>query len=192
MDRIIKRVKELRFRLNKKKRKDLFRKDDAIKLIAEKYMDKARHNLVCMQTDYNLSVNSGLKTSAKLSPDFNEYDWIVIKGYYAMYHSALACLAKLGFKSTDHVATILALELFFVHKGLLEKKYLEMLKKARKIEEDYVSKIVITKRARRIAQYDVGEETEKFVAEQTLKSAKEFVNRLDKLFDEIKEVEDGK
>lgn len=181
MDRVM-----LEGRLRQKEIDGVFRKDEAILSLAPQYMEKARHNLVSMHASYRLSATPEVKSAAMLPKDFNEFDWTVVKAYYAMYHSVLACLAKIGYKSDDHNASILALELFFVHKGMLEERYVRMIEKARALEDSFVRKILFAKRARKIAQYGVGEETERLTAEEAMKDAGVFVERLSKLFDEIK------
>lgn len=180
MDRLM-----LEERLKQKQADGVFRKDERIKTLAAQYLGKARHNLVCMQASYGLSVSAELKNAASLPKDFNEFDWVVVQAYYAMYHSVLACLAKTGYKSDDHNSSIMALELFFVHRGMLERKYVHIIEKARTLEDAYVRKILFAKKARKIAQYEVGERTEQLVAEETMKDAKEFVERLSRLFGEI-------
>lgn len=179
-------VKMLEMRLKQKEDAGVFRKDEYAKNLASQFLEKARHNLVCMRTSYDISTNPVLKSAASLPKDFNEFDWAVIKAYYAMYHSGLACLAKIGYKSDDHNASILALELFFVHKGLLERRYLQLMEKVMVLEDAFVKKILFAKKARRIAQYGVGEQTERLTAEETMKDAGEFVQRMARLFDEIK------
>ncbi len=182
MDRVM-----LEGRLKQKEMDGVFRKDETVKSLAPQYLEKARHNLVSMQASYRLSATPEVKSAAMLPKDFNEFDWTVVKAYYAMYHSVLACLAKIGYKSDDHNASILALELFFVHKGMLEKKYVQMIEKARALEDAFVKKILFAKKARKIAQYGVGEGTERLAAEETMKDAGEFVERMARLFNEIKQ-----
>lgn len=181
MDRMM-----LEERLKQKRESGVFRKDDCANALAPQYLGKARHNLVCMQASFGISTSPELKSAALLPKDFNEFDWTVIKAYYAMYHSVLACLAKIGYKSDDHNASIMALELFFVHRDMLEQRYVRIIEKARTLEDAFVKKILFAKKSRKIAQYGVGGETEMLVAEETMKDAGEFVERLSKLFDEIK------
>ena len=100
--------------------------------LGEGHIKKADHNLIVM-TDLQ-----------KLGHE----DWVAIAAYYAMYHSALAALASIGYKSDNHTATITALEVFFVKKNLLEKKFLEKFKQARDFEEEYVQKLRHARRQR--------------------------------------------
>ncbi|MBU1205111.1 MAG: HEPN domain-containing protein [Nanoarchaeota archaeon] len=177
-------LKLLKKRLHSYKRKGAFRKNDREKDLALKYLEKARNNLIAMQLDFKISSNDKIQKVLEIS-HFTEYDWVLIKGYYAMYHAALACLAKLGFKSENHNATTLALELYFVHSGKLEEKYVNILEKAR-LEKDYVEKLREAKQERIIAQYNVSVDVEQRAAKWILETAKEFVDRLEKLFNEIK------
>jgi len=80
---------------------------------------------------------------------------------------------------------ILALEVYFVHSGRLEEKYVKVLEKAR-LEKDYVEKLRVAKQERVIAQYNVSVDVEKRTAKWILETAKEFVDRMEKLFEEIK------
>ena len=177
-------LKLLKNQLDNYKRKGLFRKNDREKDLAGKYLEKSRNNLIGMQIDFKISSNDKIQKVLEIS-NFTEYDWVIIKGYYAMYHAALACLAKLGFKSENHNATILALEVYFVHSGRLEEKYVKVLEKAR-LEKDYVEKLRVAKQERVIAQYNVSVDVEKRTAKWILETAKEFVDRMEKLFEEIK------
>lgn len=177
-------LKLLKNRLEGYKRNELFRQNNREKDLADKYLEKARNNLIAMQIDFKLSSDEKIQKVLEIA-GFTEYDWVIIKGYYAMYHAALACLAKLGFKSENHNATTLALELYFVHSGKLERKYVKILEKAR-LERDYVEKLREAKQERVIAQYDVSTDVEKRSARWVLETAKEFVDRLERLFEEIK------
>lgn len=137
-----------------------------------------------MQIDFKVSSDDEIQKVLGIS-NFTEYDWVIIKGYYSMYHAALACLARLGFKSENHNATLLALELYFVHSGKLEEKYVKILEKAR-LEKEYVEKLREAKQERVIAQYNVSVDVEQRAAKWILEIAKEFVNRMEKLFEGIK------
>jgi uncharacterized protein (UPF0332 family) len=159
----------------------LFRKARGIKRLVKNFINRARHNLLISRVLYRISVDEKAKGALMLIPDFQVFDWVVITGYYAMYHAALACIASIGFKSDNHTATILALERFFVRRGKLEKEFLEKIKRAKRLEEEYVRKIRAAKRRREVAQYDVTTSVEQRMAEVVLKDADEFVERIEKL-----------
>src|SRR3989338_6787495 len=149
-----------------------------IKRVAPHFMEKARHNLLFSDAARGLSNKEDAKKILGLPEDFSAFDWIVITSYYAMYHSALAALASISYKSDNHTATIVALEVFFVKKNLLEKEFLDKLKQARELEEEYVQKLRHAKRQRETAQYGVTEETGKDAAEKLLKDARNFIDRI--------------
>lgn len=178
-------LKLLKKRLEGYRRKGLFREDNNEKSLALKYLEKARNNLIAMQIDFKISSEEQIQKMIGIS-GFTQYDWVIIKGYYSMYHAALACLAKLGLKSESHNATILALELYFVHPGKLEEKYVRALEKAR-LEVDYVERLREAKQERIIAQYNVSMDVEQRSAKWILETAKELVDRLDKLFNTIRD-----
>ena len=170
--------------LKEYRKKGLIRSNERERGKAEGYLGKARNNLLAMQIDYKITEDEHVKKLLNLS-GFKQYDWVVVKGYYAMYMACLACLAKLGFKSENHGATISALEFYFVKKGKLEEEYLRLIESA-SLEQEYVENLRGAKNDRINAQYDISEQFEKRKAEEIIEIAKKFVDRLEKLFYEIK------
>jgi len=55
------------------------------------------------------------------------YDWVVISGYYAMYHTALAALLIKGYEGKDHNCVAVA----------LRNLYLELEEEVKEIEKAY-------------------------------------------------------
>ena len=170
------------------KRKLLLRESKVEKMLAGSYLRKARNNIIAMQIDYEVSENEEVKKLINIS-EFKEYDWVVVKGYYAMYMASLACLAKLSLKSENHNATISAIEFYFVEKGKLERNYLEILKNV-SLEKGYVDNLKDAKDDRITAQYNVSEEFEKRKANEMISNAKAFVDRMEKLFYEFSREEE--
>ncbi|MBI5037075.1 HEPN domain-containing protein [Candidatus Micrarchaeota archaeon] len=174
-------------RLEKFEEKGLCGKASFIKRLAPSYLAKAGHNSMVSSILLKLGDNDEAKRALNIPGDFSAFDWIVIAAYYAMYHSALAALASIGYKSDNHAATITALEVFFVKKNLLEKDFLDKLKRARELEEEYVQKLRLARRQRETAQYGVTEETGKDATEKLLKDARNFVDRMEKLVGSLEE-----
>jgi len=102
-----------------------------------------------------------------------------------MYMAALATLAKIGYRSKNHTATVLALETFFVKKKLLEARYLEMLEKAR-LQKEQVEQLKLARERREIAQYSVTKETTRRMAEKTKDDSYKFVEKMEELVEAIK------
>ncbi len=176
---------DIKRKLKELEDKGLCGKTAFIKRLAPNFMEKTRHNLLLCAAIHDLSSNEDAKKVLKVPQNFSAFDWVVITAYYAMYHSALAALASIGYKSDNHTATIIVLEVYFVRKNLLEKEFLDKLKQARKLEEEYIQKLRRARRQRETAQYGVTEETGKDAAEKLLKDARGFVNRMERLIDEL-------
>ena len=160
-------------------RKELLIKDNTAERLSGGYLEKARANLITMEL---LSKATAFRKSLALPEDYCPDEWVVITAYYAMYMAALACLAKLGYRSKNHAATIAALEEFIVKKKLLERKYLEALNKI-KLKKEEIENLNIVRDRREIAQYSVTKETTREIVEKTKKDARKFVDRFEELLD---------
>jgi len=110
-------------------------------------------------------------------------DWVVVSGYFGMYHSAKALLALKGWDSKDHDATIRMLAYLYVfQEGKLTLAEVRKLEKARTLHEE-VGKLAEAKRARKTASYGVdfsGIDTE-FI----LENARPFVERMRLVMKEV-------
>jgi len=71
--------------------------------LSEEHINKAKHNLKA--ADYN--IQGGFS------------DWGVSQSYYAMYHSLLSILFKMGYESKNHECTINAVE-YLIEKGKIK------------------------------------------------------------------------
>ncbi|HLD41596.1 MAG TPA: HEPN domain-containing protein [archaeon] len=174
-------IRKAEAQIRKFERKGLLAKTESIKRLTGNFMYKARHNLETAAALWNLSEEKDAKKLLKISEAYEGYDWVIVISYYSMYHAAMAALASIEIKSDSHKATILALWYNFVHKGELEEKYMDSLKKARSLEELYVSKIRAAKRRRIMAQYFVDISLTREEAEAIRKDASDFINRIDEL-----------
>lgn len=168
-------VKSLKWFLDKK----LLLKDGTVKNLAGNYMEKARGNLITMEL---LNKAIRFREILELPQNYDPNEWVVISAYYSMYMAALSVLAKLGYKSKNHAATIMALEEFLVKKHLLEKEFLQILEKI-KIKTEEIEELNKIKDRREIAQYSVTKETTKNIAEETKNDAHIFVDRMEEISD---------
>mgnify|MGYP001626263536 CR=1 FL=1 len=140
------------------------------------HIKKADHNLIVM-TDLN---------------KLGHKDWVVIAAYYAMYHSALALLAKIGLESKDHATTVAVLEYFFgkqISKELIKKfNKLKIMKdkiEAIVIEEKYIEYLWRIKRAREAVQYGISIDYKE--TDAVMKNAREFVSKIKMVINELDE-----
>ncbi len=172
-------MKKVKFYLRKKQ----IVKDATISSLSRKYLEKARNNLVTMNILLETN-NSKIKNSLKLPQDYNADEWVVVCGYYAMYSAALALVAKIGFRSKNHSATISILEEYFLGKHLDKKDFL-LLKNAY-FQKDELDKFSDARQKREIAQYSVTKQTTKRISEKIKTDAYYFVNKVEEILEEIK------
>ncbi len=152
-------------------------KDKTIVSLAKKYLDKAKNNLVTMNILSELN-NKKSKKLLNIPKDYDSNEWVAITGYYAMYSSALALLAKIGFKSKNHAATLLILEEFFVKKKILSQKDISLINNAH-FQKQEIEKLSDAKNKREIAQYSITKQTTKNIAEKIKKDAYDFINKVE-------------
>jgi uncharacterized protein (UPF0332 family) len=172
--------KDLKWYMEKK----VIIKTDKISRLTDNFLEKARKNLITASILFQIEKEKEVRKLLRIPEDYSSNEWVVIAAYYAMYMASLAGLAKLGLKSKSHDATILALEEFFVKKGLLENEVLEMIKDA-KLEVEYIKMIRIAKDRREIAQYSPTKQTTRFLAEKTMENAFKFVERIEDLISHL-------
>lgn len=150
-----------------------------IRSLSRPFLSKARHNLTTMSilsqlTDEN--ARQTLSVPSEYSPD----EWVVVCGYYAMYMAALSALAKAGYKSKSHTATLCALEELFVRRKHLEPEFVRMLDMHRVQPED-IEALSLARDRREIAQYSVTRKTTHALAAKTKEDAYRFVQRMERL-----------
>lgn len=155
-------------------------KDPTIRHLSEKYLLKAKSNLVTTSILFDVGLNAEIRTLLNIPKEYSSDEWVVVSSYYAMYAAALALLAKIGYKSSNHSATILAIETFFVKKELIEPEYLAMLKHAH-ITQNEVQELANAKDDREIAQYSVTKATAHSLAETSKNNAFSFVQKVEEL-----------
>jgi uncharacterized protein (UPF0332 family) len=153
-------------------------KDDSVKNLSQKYLQKARNSLVTMGLLSDINNNRKARGLLKVPFDYNSEEWVVIAGYYAMYASALALIAKIGYKSKNHTATIILLEEFFIKKKLMSKEDISILKNAI-IQKSEIEKLSEARHKREIAQYSVTKQTTKEIAESIKQDAYSFINKVE-------------
>lgn len=153
-------------------------KDDSVKNLSLKYLQKARNNLITMSLLSDINNNKKARDLLKIPLEYNSDEWVVITGYYAMYSSALALIAKLGFRSKNHSATIILLEEFFIKKKLMSKEDINLLRKVI-LQKEEIEKLSEARHKREIAQYSVTKQTTKEIAENIKQDAYNFINKVE-------------
>ena len=167
-------------------RKEQLLKNEEYKKLEKPFITKARKNFSIANLLFKISEQDELKKLLTLASDFEMHDWVIIVSYYAMYTSALSALAKLGFKSKSHAATIAVLEYSYVNENKetnknLEAKDIHKLTKAYAISEQLITKLIQTKTNRETAQYDATSAITKEMAKTALTDADEFISKIEEV-----------
>lgn len=140
--------------------------------LVEVHLNKAFHN-----QDFAIFT---LKNQDKINKRLEEetyFDWVITISYYAMYHSAMALLYKLGYKTNNHLATICVLCKKCLGKTL-EKQDIEKLSTIFELSEEEIKEIGRAKERRERASYSGSISFEKYLAEITLEDARRFINKV--------------
>ena len=157
-------------------------RDNSYINLAERFLRKARQNLITMGILFELRDNKKARELLKIPKEYDSNEWVVITGYYAMYTVAISLLAKVGYRSKNHTATLCVLEEFFVKKKILDKESLAPLKTAMFHKEE-IEKLSEARHKREIAQYSITKQTTKSIAEQIKKDAYGFISKCEEVLD---------
>lgn len=132
---------------------------------ANNHIQKALHNLEAVV--YNINGGFG--------------DWAVSASFYAMYHSLLAILYKLGYDSRNQECTINAIEHFIkTGKIKLNSKYIAMIRRTDELMGSDA------KALREEFQYGTEIKVEDEILENVQSNAKEFVEASRIILEEIR------
>ena len=153
-------------------------KDKNVVSLSGRYLEKAKNNLLTMGILSEIQQNREIRDLLKIPSYYTSDEWVVITGYYAMYTAALALLAKAGFRSKNHAATLLMLEEHFVKKKHLDEKDLLLIKNAQ-FQREEIENLSEARYKREIAQYSVTKQTTKNIAEKIKKDSYDFVNKVE-------------
>ena len=132
--------------------------------LARQHIDKAGSNLRAM----------------KIMFDNDLFDWVVICGYYAMYHAVLASLFKIGIRARAHYCAIAAFKKFYVDRGKVKPEYILYIKRAKQLERKYAESLEKAQQTRIIEQYGV-EVITNDEAEWIIEDAKDFVLKIEEI-----------
>jgi len=122
------------------------------------------------------------------------YLWVIVCSYYSMYYLANAVLYKLGYKIGDKISHKITSDSLIVFvrnklkKSLLES-FEEIKEEALDLVQSKVDNLILSfdyeRDKRGKFQYNMSEQIKKSKAETSLRRAKEFVNELKNLLEEL-------
>jgi uncharacterized protein (UPF0332 family) len=111
------------------------------------------------------------------------FDWTVICGYYAMYHSVQASLYYIGIRAYSHFCAIAAFQKFYIEKGKVKKDYIGYLQRAKQLEKEYIRTLGEARENRIRVQYGTQILTNDD-AEWIIEDAEDFVLKIEELLTE--------
>ena len=175
-------------------------KDKDAPKFAAFFMKNAESSLQTASILQEISDQQTLKTTLKVSSDFESYLWVIVSSYYSMFYAATALLANQGIRVTGqivHRVTGDALIHFFVSNEKLAK-LLEQYEEAKAVGLELMGREELMKSMQRKAnelivayeserkkrsrfQYDIGVEAKRGYAQTSLNRAKEFVFEISKI-----------
>lgn len=150
------------------KKRDGLIKTNPNRKLCDEYMEKAREDLEV--TDLLIE---------------NEHNaWAIITMYYAMYHSALALLSVVGYKSRNHTCTKIALQQIFI-KHNKDIEVCSWLDDSLKLKRGLLKALSNAKELREQLQYEIKDILPSLV-NQERETAQEFVREVEGIINAIK------
>jgi len=175
------RTETLKKRIDSYLKKDQLSTDQEHKKLEKPFLVKSRKNFAIANLMFRISEQEETRKLLGLASDFDMYDWTIVISYYAMYTSSLSALARLGYKSKSHAATIAVLEINFLEGKPLETKDIHKLIKACALSGQLITKLIQTKTKRETAQYDATPSITREMAKAALDDADEFITKIEEM-----------
>lgn len=164
------------------------------------FMKNAESSLQTASILQEISDQQALKSTLKVSTDFESYLWVIVSSYYSMFYAATALLASQGIRVTGqivHKVTADALLHFFVSNEKLAK-LLEQYEEAKAAGLELIGKEDLMKSMQKKAnelivayeserkkrsrfQYDIGIQAKRGYAQTSLDRARDFVFEISKI-----------
>lgn len=143
------------------------------------FLQKGERDLQVAAANYD----SGLKEKnpALQSAFFN---WVIVIGYYSMFHSARAALAKLSvYVSEDnvHESVLNGMYHYYVYQGRIEARIYGMLENAKARRDKAVKlieKLEVARSRRGNVNYEVAQAVKEATAKGLLSDAREFIEAM--------------
>lgn len=162
-----------------KKRGEIVEKHPTVASLSVLFLQKGERDLQVAAANFDLGAK---EKSPVLQSSF--FNWVIVIGYYAMFHSARGALAKLSvYVSEDsvHEAVLNGMYYYYVYQGRLEEKVYFMLKSVKERRDKAVKLIETLELARSRrgnVNYEVAQAVKEAAAKDLLQDAKEFVEAM--------------
>ena len=155
--------------------KFFIRKSPAEKGKENLYVAKSAKDQSLGRALISLFKDKELKKQLELEENFAYWEWVATLYYYSMLKIGKAIIAKKGYQTDDHYATLCALAKLFVAKNELDLTVLELFKEATELfEQKYVVYFQEALESASESRYNVSADFEKEKALQIRDKAIEF------------------
>ncbi len=126
------------------------------------YLTKSMKDLTLGKSLVALFENKEAKQVLEIPEDFEYWEWVATIYYYSMLKIAKAIIAKKGYQTDDHYATLCALAKLFVAKNELDIHVLELFREATELfEQKYVIYFQEAMQSAAESRYEVSVDFEK-------------------------------
>jgi len=163
------------------KAKELFENHQTVQALTQLYLQKGERDLRIAYANLGM----GKKESNLMQASF--FVWSIVIGYYSMFHSARAALAKIKVQFSNrkvHEALINAMYHYYVYPGVLDKKLFYMLESAKEMRDkslELMEKLEDARDKRGNLNYQVAKSVSEREAAELLRNATEFNEAMKKL-----------
>lgn|SRR3989338_783101 len=155
--------------------KYFIRKSSVEKIQKDNYINKSFKDITLGRVLADIFQDMKKKDVLGLEEDFEYWEWVATIYYYSMLKIAKAIIAKKGYQTDDHYATLCALAKLFVVKNELDMKALELFKEATELfEQKYVLYFHDAMESASKSRYDVSKDFDKQKALEIKDKAIEF------------------
>ncbi len=169
-------IRDFDYLLKKETENKFFiRKSSSEKVKEDYYLVKSSKDLTLGRALAVIFQDKEKKKSLELEEDFEYWEWVATIYYYSMLKVAKVIIAKKGYQTDDHYATLCALAKLFVVKNELDMKVLELFREATELfEQKYVLYFHEAMQSASESRYDVSKDFDKKKALEIRNKALEF------------------
>lgn len=173
---INKLIKDFDYLLKKETENKFFiRKSSAENIKEDYYLIKSLKDITLGRALVAIFRDKDIKKELELEENFEYWEWVATIYYYSMLKVAKAIIAKKGYQTDDHYATLCALAKLFVVKNELDINVLELFKEATELfEQKYVLYFHEAMESASESRYNVSKDFDKEKALEIRDKALEF------------------
>lgn len=156
--------------------KDIIEKEETVSSLTRLFLQKSERDLQIATVIFTTGKKEG---NPNLQSAF--FNWVIIIGYYSMFHAAKAALARMKIKVSEqnaHEAVLNAMYHYYVYSGKLEVEIFSLFENAKEKALELIEKLERARTERTNVNYEINRQIKEENANDLLKEAKEFVQAM--------------